>query len=615
MYLLRKFPIKVGFKQLFQIIFFFLIGFLFFRINISSKLHLLNEPYDFFYWEEQYNKSGWRDPYSKQGIGDDALYVYQGISILRGQDLSLLNPEISPLGKYILGETTLLFNNRFAVSFIFYFLSLLVCIFLTYKITKKKLLSFFLSLLIFSEPVIVRQLAASSIDLVLLFFFLSFILSADLFFVKSIFKKLIPAILLGIFIATKSYFLGVIIVVSLLLASIFSKERKNLKNIILYLLPAFFVYCLVHLPYFLKNHNFFEFLKLHRWVIWFYSNKLEKIFYGGAVWLMLLNRWQTWFGKWYGLYNFIRIEEWWFFLPILLILFLHLILLFVRGKKKLSSESFSYQLIFFWTVLYFIFLNIIPIWSRYFLLLLPTCYILVTKTFLDLRFKAIPFKTILVLAVTTFLTFIFFGRPSGVNSFLAEIASASRNFVFFYGLSGFKFLHIILGIIYFPAYILGNGQLGSFVFCFYWLTILTLILVLFLKQKKIVKFFLWILLIINSLFLINYQLKPKIKLDYILKMMDEPYRLSKGEHFDYQTFPVEQAPLIHYLFEDYGYKRWSYRPKDGQTGLRKKLYQFCLIKTNENCPKPEEKNIRFLFEKDYEGSLQLRGYEYDPALN
>jgi len=611
---LQKLPIKIGLKELSRLIFFALLFFIFFKLNIFSKLQGLSEPYDFDYWEEKYNKSGWRDPYSKEGIGDDALYVYQGISILRGQDPSLLNPEICPLGKYILGEITLLFHNRFIVSFIFYFLSLVTCFLLVYKISKKKLLSFLLSLLIFSEPVIVSQLAASSIDLVLLFFFLGFILSADFYLSESFFKKLIPTIFLGLFIGVKSYFLGIIIVISLLTASIFSKHKEGLKSVAFHLIPSFFIYCLSFLPYFLQGHTFFEFLKLHRWVVWFYSNKLEKIFYGGGIWLIMFNRWQTWFGKWYGLYDFIRIEEWWILWPILLIIFLNLIYMVLSKKKNLSQENFTYCLIFFWTIFYFLFLNVVPLWSRYLLLFLPPCYILVAKTFLDLKLKAIPLKAVFVLGINTLLIWLLFGRLNGVNSFLAEIALTSRNFVFSYGLSNSNLFKIILGIVFFPAYIIGNGQLQFFIFYFYWLTSFIFTLFFFFRKMKRVKFALLALLILNSLFFINYQFKSKIKLSELLEMMEEPYKISKGEYFTYEVLPQEQDSLINYLFEDYGYKKWDYRPRDGQVAVRKKHYQFCLIKTKD-CPKIEKEGLKFLFERVYDSGLQLRGYEYEEVVN
>lgn len=117
------FPLKRIYKdyssKLFLIlVIFFLFTSLAFVIFDSEKLFF---KYDHQIFKQRYLNSQWVIPNSKKTISDEDLYIYAGNEYIRGTSPILINPEILPLPKYLIGLITVLFGNPYLTGLIFLF--------------------------------------------------------------------------------------------------------------------------------------------------------------------------------------------------------------------------------------------------------------------------------------------------------------------------------------------------------------------------------------------------------------------------------------------------------------------------------------------------------------
>lgn len=316
--------------------------------------------FDPVYWQNRYLKSQWVDPQSKESIGDDGLYAYAGWAYINGEDPSILNAEMPPLGKYLIGLSIIIFQNQN----IFALLTGIFVLFCFYKLNLLIFKDHFWALLpvtFFSlEPLFYKQLRAPYLDtLYLLFLFLVFY-----FFLKE--RFFLFAIFLGLMAVTKntvSTFLLVGITCGLYL---FMGRRKNLGNFLMSLPLTIVILLLTYSRYFFLGHNFREFLGVQKWILNFYTIGVKGTL-GMVFPMLLLNQWSTW---WNGI---IKISEWQITWPILLIASSWYLVSSILKRKR--DGLF---LIVIWLVIYLMFLFFIPVWPRYFLLIIPFLYLLST---------------------------------------------------------------------------------------------------------------------------------------------------------------------------------------------------------------------------------------------
>ena len=85
---------------------------------IFTNRALFFSSYDADYWRDKFEHSQWSLPLSVRTIGDDGLYLYEGYRLIQGGDPTLLNAEVPPFGKYLIGASTLVFGNGYAYGFI-----------------------------------------------------------------------------------------------------------------------------------------------------------------------------------------------------------------------------------------------------------------------------------------------------------------------------------------------------------------------------------------------------------------------------------------------------------------------------------------------------------------
>lgn len=315
--------------------------------------------YDPAYWKDRYLKSQWVDPQSKESIGDDGLYAYAGWEYVHGADPTLINAEMPPLGKYLIGLSILIFRNQN----LFALLIGILVLFVFYKLNRLILKDNFWALLpvaLFSlEPLYYQQLRAPYLDTL----YLLFLLSTFYFLFKE--KFLLSAVFLGLMAATKNTVSTFILVGGTCGLYLLIAKKKKLPLFLKSLLVSILILLLTYSRYFWLGHSFRDFLGVQKWVLNFYAIGAKGTL--GMVFPMFFNRWQTW---WDGV---LKIKEWQITWPILL----------VTGSWYLVSSILrrrhdDLSLIVIWLVIYLMFLSFIPVWPRYFLLLLPFLYLTFT---------------------------------------------------------------------------------------------------------------------------------------------------------------------------------------------------------------------------------------------
>ncbi|MCL4382917.1 MAG: hypothetical protein M1575_00460 [Patescibacteria group bacterium] len=354
------------------ILLFILIFNFFFRIFEYRQEYLTK--FDPVYWQNRYLKSQWVDPQSKESIGDDGLYAYAGWAYVNGEDPSILNAEMPPLGKYLIGLSIIIFQNQN----IFALLTGILVLFCFYKLNLFFLKDKFWSLLpvtFFSfEPLFYKQLRAPYLDTL----YLMFLILTFYFLLKE--KFFLFAVCFGLMAGTKNTVSTGLLVGATCGLYLFVSKRKNLINFLRSLPLAIIVFLLTYGRYFFLGHSFREFLGVQKWILNFYTVGAKGEM-GMVFPMMILNRWPTW---WDGVVN---ISEWQITWPIL----------FIAGSWYLVSHLLkrkrdSLSLIVIWLVIYFVFLFFIPVWPRYFLLIMPFLYLFLTYLVKE-KFSNIIVKT------------------------------------------------------------------------------------------------------------------------------------------------------------------------------------------------------------------------------
>jgi len=327
-------------------------GHLVFRIssNWDRYLQKLDGPY----WEKRYQQSQWVVPHSQNSIGDDGLYAYHGFELVRGGDPTIINPEVPPMGKYLIGVTILVFQNNNVFGLMTGLLTLGLFYSLNLVLFKNRLLAF-LPVFIFSfDTLFYEQLAASFLDT----FHLSLILLTFLVFLKK--RYIVASLILGCVAAVKFSYLAVFVVLAMGLYLALTKNREGLKRFLTSLPLAIGVVLLTYLRYFLLGHTILDFLKVQKYILNFYSTGVKAPLVGMIFPMILFNKWVTWFA------GTIKIPEWTVLWP----------LSFVGSvlSVRLISQKTPMLLCLCWVVMVLAFFFFTPVFPRYLLLLLPFLY-------------------------------------------------------------------------------------------------------------------------------------------------------------------------------------------------------------------------------------------------
>lgn len=299
-------------------------------------------------------------------IGDDGLYMYAGAAYMKGADPSLLNAEIPPFGKYVLGFVETIFHYS-GIFNVFFACLALVLYFVFNRLLFKSTIWALLPVLFFSfETLFLGQLKGSYMDTM----FLSLLFLTFIFFLKK--KYIWSGIFLGLFMATKAPFLIALIGAVFIVYYLLQKQiLAHLKQLLVLFLIACLVFVATYARTFLLGHSLGYFIQVQKYIMHFYMTGAKGIL--GAVMPMLLwGQWYTWFSPAQ------KVSEWSFLWPVGLLGTLSTLYFWLKNKDSLVL----FQLL--WVGFYLAFLCITPIFSRYLLLLLPFMYNLTIWSFCEL---------------------------------------------------------------------------------------------------------------------------------------------------------------------------------------------------------------------------------------
>lgn len=237
--------------------------------------------FDASYYSELYSKSQYvLGPASKGGIGDDGLYTFAGYYYLfQKGDVSAVNFEHPPLGKYLIGVSILLFGNENLINIIYYIILLFVTYHLGKIILRERLMSAIAVGFLSSNLLLLDNLKRSLLDLpftlfftISVYFFLLALRNAKYYFLSMLFW--------GITFSTRFFPLFVIIYICLLI-TLFVYRRKNLLIFVIssFLVPL--VYLVSHASFFIYHPSIIEFLRHKKWMLAWFTGSVTSF---GNIW-------------------------------------------------------------------------------------------------------------------------------------------------------------------------------------------------------------------------------------------------------------------------------------------------------------------------------------------
>jgi predicted membrane-bound dolichyl-phosphate-mannose-protein mannosyltransferase len=206
---------------------------------------------------------------SKGGIGDDGLYAFAGYYyFFQGGDVSSVNFEHPPLGKYLIGLSLFLFHNENVIN-ILYFIALLG---LSYSfglvILRNKLLSLLGVIFVAIDPLLLDHVLRSQLDLPFSVFFLA----AAYFFILSQKKAgyiYISNFFWGLAFSTRFFPLYVVIW-TITLIYLWLNKKSLIKKYITSSLLIPVIYLICHISFFVYHPSFIEFLRHKKWMLAWY---------------------------------------------------------------------------------------------------------------------------------------------------------------------------------------------------------------------------------------------------------------------------------------------------------------------------------------------------------
>ncbi len=297
----------------------------------------------------------------KKGISDSTLYSYAGYMYVKGENPSLLNPEHPPLGKYIIGISTVLFGNPYIGLLVICILTLSIVYKITHLITRSffssSLAVFLTSLfpLFYDQLINGPQLELFQLFFTLLFFY--FLLTWEknrktrTFFISGVWY--------GCALSMKT-FLPFFLLFSVVLFAFFyfSSQRKIRTSLIHFSSMTgvgLIVFALTYFSFFVQGGTVRSFLGLQKYIIVYYQNSHIPLieFAGNYIRLIATGSWKFWdTGRTVSFYS-----EWNILWP----------LIFIVGTYAIIKNKNILLAIFIF--IYNVFLFFTPIFPRYLLLL------------------------------------------------------------------------------------------------------------------------------------------------------------------------------------------------------------------------------------------------------
>ncbi len=329
---------------------------------------LFTTRFDEAYWKDKYEHSQWKLPLSIRTIGDDGLYLYEGYRIAKGGDPTLLNAEVPPFGKYLIGFTILLFG----AAHLYGLWTILLLFALVYLLAKSILrhtgIALGITLLLATDPLITSQYALTMMDglqAALLVLFLTLLFRLGGAKKRHLpFAVLASGLALGLFAETKAPVLAPVLTICGLTYVWFSTKKP--WCLVWFLVWSAIGYLAPYLPYFLAGHTFFEWLGVQKWIASFYLHGNLTPTWGSVFTTLIAGRFQNIFSRVWE-----TAPQW---SPVWGLLFWGAI----AGVFRLRNEKTSrleWRILLSALFLIIGLYALIPFWTRYVVTVLPLLYI------------------------------------------------------------------------------------------------------------------------------------------------------------------------------------------------------------------------------------------------
>lgn len=343
---------------------------------LLSNLYSFGQVFDPIETEKAYLNSQWVNPdfATNVAIGDSGLYSWAGWQYVHGENPILINPEMPPLGKYLIGLGLLTIKRPAVIGFLFTIFALLSHFLLARFILKDKFLAIAATSLLAIEPVMNNLLNITMLDGLQL----GFLNFAFLFFIKGLKKSkwfIASSLMLGAVASTKFYLGVVSIIFALTLFLVVSRNFIKLKSFLLSLPLVGLVHMASYAAFFIKGNGLRQYLGVQKWIFDFYQSGNVGTVPPGSYWLLVLfNRWRIWFGQEWGVFTTVKSKLWRITWPLNVLTII--IQSFYWLKGKLTQE---FAVLLTWLLVYSVFLTFIIGWPHYMLLFLPFAYILLVQ--------------------------------------------------------------------------------------------------------------------------------------------------------------------------------------------------------------------------------------------
>lgn len=302
-------------------------------------------------------------------LSDADIYLATGYLYAKGEDPSQYNFEHPPLIKYLFGFSTFLFNNPYYAQILLGILLLVLSYLIFYKLTNSLKITFFSTLLLSVDPLFIHLSSQTLLDIGQTLFALLYF-AAMIFFPTN---YILSGIALGLFAGTKFWVTPIFFIIVLTVYKIY-KGKLDVKIYILHLLAAFITYCLLYINTFLTNQGFFN-------IIWHIAKTFKyrlvhntSSFFGSSYVLFITG----YFKSWWGHRALLKADIWTPLWPVAF--FISVVKSFCLLKKRQINEIFLVSIIPF---LYLLYLGVQAPFPRYFFIILPFAYLILTKVFFD----------------------------------------------------------------------------------------------------------------------------------------------------------------------------------------------------------------------------------------
>jgi len=367
--------------------------------SILFKTEELKASFDPAEWEQRFLDSQWVNPKSIRPIGDHGLYMWAGWAYVHGENPILINPEMPPLGKYLIGSGLVL-TNRPAIVGLFFSLTLLASLFLLSKEVLRKDSLALIPVALFSLERIYRNSIVytmlDNIQLTVLLLAFLFILKAE----RNWKWLILASLCIGGVISTKFYATGILVSASVIAYYVVTKRFSLLAKFLLVMPLIGLVHMVSYWRFFMLGNSIREYLGTQKWIFKFYQAGSPSVPLGSYWRLVFFNQWRVWWGPAWGEFYILKAKEWNPLWPLNGLVTIGLLLSFLKktfglwvSNKKIIIPS--YFLLLSWLGIYSMFLTMIGGWPHYMLLFLPFSNILMIKLIAEHRHKlASMFKII-----------------------------------------------------------------------------------------------------------------------------------------------------------------------------------------------------------------------------